>query len=535
MVTKSGKKRAVQTVPEEPISEAELVLSTSAQPSVVVKIFFLTSFIYLFVMAIYLICKWTFLWSWPDSIWGIDIKWFSVGANVLVLSIAASISAKKFLVTPINKVKEAIIDVSRGDFLARAECEGNDEIGDLAYNFNKMLEKLDAQNADKMQTEYDLLLAREELKYKARLEKRGKTIKKANKALEGLVKDFSLLYELGQSISSTIEISELYRLLQDVLPKRLGLQKFAILIADKKQEFLNIRSANGFEESENIFDLSFRIGEGISGEVVSTGQLLHVPNMAAESRFIHYIGEETTEGSVVSVPLRYKRDILGVMNCARADKNGFSEEDIRLITLVANQIALAVENAKLYTKTRELAVRDELTGIYNRRHFQEVLKMEWKRAIRFKRHLSLLMIDIDHFKKLNDTYGHLYGDKVLREVSNIILKNIREVDTVARFGGEEFVALLPDTDKLGAMVVGEKLRQLVEAQKFDDIVRHHAPLTISTGISVFLEDAKEIDDLIDHADVALYDAKDNGRNRVVVYADITEFSRSLQNTPLTTN
>lgn len=286
---------------------------------------------------------------------------------------------------------------------------------------------------------------------------------------------------------------------------------------DEKKEFLNVRSAAGFKYPKRMQNISFRIGEGISGEVAKKGKMIYLPDVEEEPRFLHYRGESVEKGSFLSIPLKYKGRVLGVMNCSRSRKDNFSEEEIRVLTMVTNQIALAVENATLYMKTRELSVRDELTGIYNRRHFQQVLQMEWKRATRFKRPLSLLMIDIDHFKEFNDSFGHPHGDKVLKLIATLLSKNLREVDTIARFGGEEFVVLLPDTDRDGAMVVGEKLRRLVEIERFDEGGRQIMPLTVSVGIAVFPEDAKEMDDLIDHADIALYEAKDGGRNRVSVY------------------
>lgn len=477
--------------------------------SVIVKIALFSAISYQFCVVLYLLIQKAFGFEPP-------IEWISVVVRVLVLAAAATISTKIFLINPVNRIKETIREVSRGDYLARAEIDADDEIGELARHFNKMLTKLTDLNTDKSYAEYELLLARKELKYKETLEKRSKSLKKVNSALENIVKDFSLLYEIGQRVNSTIEMSELYSVLQEVLPRQLDLQRFAILLVDDRKEFLNVKAVYGFKDPEKMRNISFRIGEGISGEVAKSGEYIYLPDVEADTRFLHYRGESVEKGSFISMPLRYKKDILGVMNCSRPNKNDFSEEDIRMLTLVANQIALAVENAQLYTKTRELSVRDELTRLYNRRHFQQVLHMEWKRATRFRRPLSLLMIDIDHFKSFNDTCGHLEGDKVLKKIADVLAKNLREVDTLARFGGEEFVVLLPDTDREGTLVVGEKLRHLVEIERYD-AQNNIMPLTISVGISVFPDDAKEMDDLIDHADEALYDAKDGGRNRVVVF------------------
>jgi diguanylate cyclase (GGDEF)-like protein len=235
---------------------------------------------------------------------------------------------------------------------------------------------------------------------------------------------------------------------------------------------------------------------------------------------LHYKGEKPVEASsFLSIPLLYKEDVMGVINFARRGSSSFSYQDVKMLSLVANQVALAIANARLYTKTRELSVRDELIGINNRRYFQQMLNMEWKRAVRFKRGLSLVMVDVDHFKDYNDTFGHLQGDQALKQIGQLLRRNLREVDTVARFGGEEFVLLLPDTDKRGAIAAAEKVRLLVDGHNF--LTEEHKEtrlITISAGISTYPDDVEEIDDLIDHADIALYRAKENGRNRIECYS-----------------
>ncbi|MBI4367201.1 MAG: GGDEF domain-containing protein, partial [Deltaproteobacteria bacterium] len=354
--------------------------------------------------------------------------------------------------------------------------------------------------------------------------------------LTELVQEFSLLYEIGQGINSIIEIDELLEVISRMVTDQLTLDEFAILLFDDRRETLRVRAAAGFPRQARVRDLVLRLGEGISGEVARTGKMVYVPDTQRDTRYLHYRGEPSIRTSFLSIPLCYKQEILGVVNFSRRGVNSFSKSAIRLLTLVANQVSLAIANAQLYTRTRELAVRDELTTIYNRRHFQHVLQLEWKRAIRFKRNLSVLMIDVDRFKSFNDTFGHLQGDRVLKQIAALLSAKLREVDTVARFGGEEFIVLLPDTDKAGAMAVGEKLRHLVEQEKFvippvgtdpGTVV----PLTVSIGIAVYPDDVREMEDLIDHADVALYDAKDAGRNRVVCYPEVRRIGETAP-TPL---
>ena len=302
--------------------------------------------------------------------------------------------------------------------------------------------------------------------------------------------------------------------------KHLKIQEFAILIFDDRREELHVKAAYGFDDREAILRTIFRKGEGITGLVAETARKIYIKDTSRENRFLHYKGERPTKpSSFLSIPLVFKDDVMGVINFARVGRSSFSSQDIKKLSLVSGQIALAIANAQLYTRTRELSVRDELTGINNRRYFQQMLQMEWKRAVRFHRTISLIMLDVDHFKMYNDTFGHLQGDKVLKRIGGLLKKNLREVDTVARFGGEEFIMLLPDTDKRGAIVVAEKVRLLVEKEMFlADDRSETRRVTISVGLSTYPDDVGDMDDLIDHADIALYRAKENGRNRIECFS-----------------
>ncbi len=177
-------------------------------------------------------------------------------------------------------------------------------------------------------------------------------------------------------------------------------------------------------------------------------------------------------------------------------------------------INLCLEKIGLYKKLQEVSIHDSLTSLYNRRYFTERFEEEYSRAKKFELPLSLLMIDIDYFKKINDTYGHLVGDIVLKEVAFIIRENVREIDFVARYGGEEFIVILPETEKKDAFVVGERIVKKVDAhsiEAFDEKVK----VTVSVGVASFPEDSRYKEPLLEAVDRALYKAKKEGRNRVV--------------------
>jgi diguanylate cyclase (GGDEF)-like protein len=217
--------------------------------------------------------------------------------------------------------------------------------------------------------------------------------------------------------------------------------------------------------------------------------------------------------------------VRGVLELFASSSRGFTREDAQLLWL----LSLIAENLLIRESSSEDLVRfaftDYLTGLRTRGYFEQQLDLEFKRAERRRQKFALLMIDIDHFKELNDTLGHHAGDQVLRDVASILVKDMREVDTVARYGGEEFVIVLPETTQLGAMYVAERLRHAVEQAKFlvgsptsgsPSSVRR---LTISIGVSVYDSDARFKRELIEASDAALYAAKHEGRNRVVCFSD----------------
>lgn len=167
----------------------------------------------------------------------------------------------------------------------------------------------------------------------------------------------------------------------------------------------------------------------------------------------------------------------------------------------------------LLERVNYMAITDALTGLFNRRHFRVVLTSEYERAKRYRTPFSLVMIDIDHFKKINDTFGHDVGDAVLKEVSDIFLKNVREIDTASRYGGEEFIIILPNTDKAHSLIVAERIRQQIENHEFDKVGRR---ISVSIGVSGMPDaEAENEEKLIRCADFAMYRAKQLGRNRTV--------------------
>ena len=232
------------------------------------------------------------------------------------------------------------------------------------------------------------------------------------------------------------------------------------------------------------------------------------------------------QAGAVVVPLLVSNRTLGSLQLYSSQPAGFTREDAQLLWILALVAETLLTREYANEGLITFAFTDFLTGLKTRGYFEQQLELEIKRSERKKTHFSLLMVDIDHFKQLNDTHGHHIGDQVLRDVASILMKDMREVDTVARYGGEEFVLVLPETGGPGALLVAQRLRRAVEQAKFfAGSPGATERLTISVGVAVFDTDAQFKSDLIEYADAALYAAKSKGRNQVVLYSDLARAQR----------
>jgi diguanylate cyclase (GGDEF)-like protein len=208
----------------------------------------------------------------------------------------------------------------------------------------------------------------------------------------------------------------------------------------------------------------------------------------------------------IALPLKILGGVIGVITLKTRPDIEVNEETVRLLCTLGNQISIAVNNAKLYDEARNFSLRDHLTGLANRRFLNMQLEKSVKAARRYREKLSVIMLDIDHFKQFNDTYGHVQGDRLLVKIAGILMEEMRSSDYVFRYGGEEFLVILSQTDLMTACDAAERLRTSVESS---------TAVTISLGVSTYRETMQDDEDLIRTADTALYQAKQRGRNRVV--------------------
>jgi len=255
---------------------------------------------------------------------------------------------------------------------------------------------------------------------------------------------------------------------------------------------------------------------GLTYTVARTSQAIIVPNMRLHPLFVNT--PSNWQGAIVGLPLKFREHLVGVMTIALEEPHNFLETELRSLRLLADQAAVGIENARLYVQVQRLAVTDPLTGCYNRRGFTQIATAEMARAARFDHSLSMLMIDVDHFKMVNDTHGHALGDKILVALVECCRGSLRSVDIIGRHGGEEFVVLLPETNSNIAAMIAERLRATIE-KTIVTVDGHDLHLSISVGVASMDQRTTDIDMLIAHADQAQYRAKQMGRNSVAVYTD----------------
>lgn len=213
------------------------------------------------------------------------------------------------------------------------------------------------------------------------------------------------------------------------------------------------------------------------------------------------------------LPLKINRGISGYLAA-----KGISDADKDKFHILAGQFILGIKRAILYQQVQELAITDSLTGVFSRRHYLSRLEEEINYSQKLKQPFALLMVDIDYFKKYNDHYGHLVGDAILKEVAATIKENLRQIDLIGRYGGEEFSIILSQTEERGGIYAAGRIRQAVEEKLFR-VYDEDLKITVSIGMSIFPDDATESGGLIEKADASLYQAKQSGRNRLCVWGE----------------
>jgi diguanylate cyclase (GGDEF)-like protein len=289
----------------------------------------------------------------------------------------------------------------------------------------------------------------------------------------------------------------------------------------RRHRIHRVRIAPGGEsvaDADQLTGLEFRENAGLASMVVKNKHYLPATGALRDGAtpiFTKRIRLRNVE-SLLVLPLLCADEAIGSFTLASRRPGIFGKDVREMLGIIANQVAVSLQNAKMYRKMETMATTDGLTGLTNHRAFQARLADLLGRAERHGHRAAILLVDVDHFKKVNDTYGHPVGDEVLRRVARVLAEAVRKIDIVARYGGEEFAVVLEATDGEGALRLAERIREDVAAQTFD-CEQGGFHVTLSCGVACFPDDAKDRETLIERADHALYHAKETGRNRVVSY------------------
>lgn len=396
--------------------------------------------------------------------------------NALIIAaiiIAALIGFVHLMVArPLAHFIRIIRAINEGDLRQRVNLTSKDEIGELAASFDGMVQRISART-----------------------------------------RELQALNEMAATMSKSLDLQEILQRAVEKVCWLSGTDGAVIHLLDEKTGGFILAATYGPPLPKLEALVPLKPDQTVAGWFAETGKLFLEAEITAT---VPPNGTEL-EGwkSLVIVPLRSAGKMVGALGAGNATHRRFSPEEAALLQAIGNQLGVAIENAQLHAEMRRLSQTDPLTGLYNRRGLDERMQVEILRAKRYRHPLSVMMIDIDHFKNYNDTHGHPEGDVILKQVADLLQIHVRETDVVARYGGEEFLILLTETSKAAALEVAEKIRAAVGKQPFPHAdSQPEGRLTISLGVATFPEDLAEAGNLVQKADAALYTAKRTGRNRV---------------------
>lgn len=366
----------------------------------------------------------------------------------------------------------------------------------IIEQFEERYMKLEYKS-DEMKQQYENLISK------------SGSLEESNKRLSKSIAEFYTLHQISQAIGSILDIKELLKRLNDIILGVMGVSYSTIILYDEDLNRLRVNTTN-ISNINDLATITDNINSGVLMDVLYSDRSILENDVDSQQyqftcdRDIH---------SLICIPLVTSTRRFGLVLIEHTYRNAFDVDNVRLLKIIAQQVGIVMENAELYHKMRELARKDGLTDVYNRQYFQEQLEIEYKMAKQEKYPLSLAIFDIDYFKKFNDIYGHIFGDKVLSSVAKVVKSTLRKSDMLARYGGEEFIILLPRTSLAEAYEKVESLRNMISKHVIEDN-QVSACVTVSFGVSSFDECVLNENDLLRTADDALYQSKAAGRNCV---------------------
>ncbi len=339
---------------------------------------------------------------------------------------------------------------------------------------------------------------------------------KAN--FEKIKQRITIIHEIGKTLTSSLTVKEVVQQIFYKVAELFSPENWSLLLVDhERQELYFEIVVSETDQAEKIKDTRLKIGEGIAGWVAKTGRPLLVPSVDKEPRFTRKVDDNASFAteSIICIPLKIRDKVLGVIEFVnRADFASMHDFDIEMLVTVADFAAIALENARNFEQVSKLTITDDITGLYNSRHLHILLQDEIDRALDLGSNCSLIFFDLDFFKKVNDTHGHLCGSRLLAEMGLIVADMLGTQYFGARYGGDEFVVILRDTGKQDALAFCRRLQETLNSHVFlvaDGLAIH---ITASFGIATFPDDGDNNQQILHLADERMYKTKSSGRNDI---------------------
>ena len=327
--------------------------------------------------------------------------------------------------------------------------------------------------------------------------------------------ELTIFHDVAKALTSSLDLDSILQTIMDKMAEYFRPDTWSLVMVDEAHDDLYFAIAVG-DKAEALKDVRLKMGEGIAGWVAKNGEVRVVPDVRSDPFFASRVDETTKceTRSVICVPLKSKLRVLGVIQLINVEMERFGAAELFFLQSLCDYAAIAIENARSVERIQELTITDDCTGLYNARHLYKTLETEVYRSSRFGYEFSILFIDLDHFKSVNDTHGHLVGSKLLAEIGYLIKAQLRLIDFAFRYGGDEFVVLLPQTAKDQALVVARRLLDALRASKFCRDEGLNLNVRASIGLATYPHDARTAHDVIRQADGMMYMVKNSTRDNI---------------------